>query len=166
MPEEKKSSTALVSTIAVLILAVASFGTYKYIKKDSRDTPSDTTVTPVTPEPTPTPTPTPVTPPAASTNAYKNGTYSAKGDYVSPGGNEQIDVKVTLKDDVITAATVTSLAINPTSKIMQAKFISGVQAAVVGKKITDVVLTHVSGSSLAPKGWNDAIAEIQAQAKA
>lgn len=161
MPEEKKSGSALIITIVVLILAVAAFGTYKYIKKDSSETNTPVTENPVTP-----PSPTPVTPPAASATAYRNGTYTSTGSYVSPGGNEQIEVTLVLKDDVITSATVRSLAVNPTSKIMQGKFISGVQAAVVGKKITDVTLTHVSGSSLSPKGWNDAVLKIQAQAKA
>ena len=96
---------------------------------------------------------------------YMDGTYNSKGNYKSPGGPEQIDVTLVLKDDVITSATVVSLATLPTSKLMQGKFISGVKAEVVGKKLSEVTLTKVSGSSLTPKGWNDAVAKIMVSAK-
>jgi hypothetical protein len=36
---------------------------------------------------------------------------------------------------------------------------------VVGKKIDEVQLTKVSGSSLTPQGFNDALAKIKAEAK-
>ena len=44
-------------------------------------------------------------------------------------------------------------------------FASGFKALVVGKKITDVNLDKVSGSSLTSGGWNEAITKIEAQAK-
>jgi uncharacterized protein with FMN-binding domain len=103
---------------------------------------------------------------ASATASYKDGTYTATGNYTSPGGAESIEVTVTLADGVITDASVVSDAFRPESKMMQGQFISGFKAQVVGKKITDVKLTKVSGSSLTPKGWNDAIAKIQAQAQA
>ena len=34
---------------------------------------------------------------AMKASSYKNGSYSAIGDYVSPGGSEQIGVKITFK---------------------------------------------------------------------
>jgi hypothetical protein len=73
-------------------------------------------------------------------------------------------VTLTLKDDIITAVTVTSNATRPMSMRMQGMFISGCQAVVVGKNIDDVHLTNVSGSSLTPKGFNDALTKIKTDA--
>ncbi|KND50331.1 MAG: FMN-binding protein [Parcubacteria bacterium C7867-003] len=156
MPEEKKSSAALTSAIVVLVLAIASYGVFKYVKKDS--TSGVPVVTPPTSEP--------VVLPPVSTSVYKDGTYTVDGSYVSPGGEEKINVTLVLKDDVVVDATVKALATNTVSVKMQTAFASGYKTLVVGKKITDVTLTKVSGSSLTPKGWNDAVAKIQVQAKA
>lgn len=97
---------------------------------------------------------------------YKDGTYKAEGDYVSPGGAESLDVSLTLKNGTVTDAIVKSNAFRPTSKQMQASFISGYKEQVVGKKIDEIHLTKVAASSLAPKGFNDAVEKIKAQAKA
>ncbi len=96
---------------------------------------------------------------------YKDGNYDATGSYVSPGGEEEIEVKVTLKDDVITDATAISKATRPESKNYQGQFVDGFKAQVIGKNINEVNLTKVSGSSLTPKGFNDAISKIKAEAK-
>jgi hypothetical protein len=74
-------------------------------------------------------------------------------------------VALILKNDVIVEATVVPLATRPVSVKMQGQFISGFKTLVIGKKLDEVVLDKVSGSSLTPKGWNDAVAKIQAQAK-
>lgn len=74
--------------------------------------------------------------------------------------------QVTLKDDVIVDATVVGQATKRESIEWQKKFISGFKPLVVGKKLSDVSLTKVSGSSLTPKGWNDAVAKIMVSAKA
>ena len=97
--------------------------------------------------------------------SYKNGTYSATGDYMSPGGAEQIDVKVTLKNNAITDATVISKATRPNSKQYQGMFILNFRPQVIGKNIDQITLTKVSGSSLTPKGFNDALEKIKGQAK-
>jgi len=117
-----------------------------------------------TPNDTTTP---PVTPPVDKKSIYKDGTYTAIGDYNSPGGANQIKVTVTLVNDNITDATVTSVvAKGPPSVAFQGQFISGFKQYVIGKNITEVTLSRVSGSSLTPIGWNDAVAKIQTQAKA
>ena len=97
--------------------------------------------------------------------SYKDGQYDVVGDYVSPGGAEQIEVKVTLKGDVITDAEVVSKAERPMSKQFQQTFIDNYKPLVIGKKISEVNLDKVSGSSLTPKGFNDAITKIKAEAK-
>ena len=101
-----------------------------------------------------------------STSAtYKNGTYSATGSYMSPGGQDQIAVTLTLSNDVITSVSVTPEAGDRTSSRYQSRFISGYQTYVVGKDISGLSLGKVSGASLTPIGFNDALNQIRAQAK-
>jgi len=96
---------------------------------------------------------------------YQDGEFSAEGMYTSPGGEESIDVTLTLQGDVIEDATVVSNATRPISVKMQTAFIEGFKDQVIGKKISEVSLTKVSGSSLTPKGFNDAIEKIKTEAK-
>jgi hypothetical protein len=95
---------------------------------------------------------------------YKDGSYSSVGNYMSPGGSEQIDLTLTLKDGVITEANFLPKAERPMSLRFQNQFATGYKELVVGKKIDEVNLTKVSGSSLTPKGFNDAVAQIKVEA--
>ncbi len=104
-------------------------------------------------------------PTAAMMASYKDGEYEAEGMYTSPGGAESIDVTLTLKDGVVEEAEVISNATRPISKQMQASFIGGYKELVVGKKLDEINLTKVSASSLTPKGFNDAVEKIKAQAQ-
>jgi hypothetical protein len=123
-----------------------------------------------------TPTPTPVktvTTPASTVPAdtrkqtvYKNGIYTAVGSYQSPAGTEQISVTVTLVNDVITNTSAVSMANDRTSNRYESKFIGGYASQIVGKNIDTVNLSYVSGSSLTPAGFNDALAQIKASARA
>jgi uncharacterized protein with FMN-binding domain len=114
--------------------------------------------------PTPSPTPAPTPSPKPSAANYKDGTYNATGKYNSPAGPETIEVTVTLKGDVVTDATVVSDATNTKSKFMQGMFIDNFKPQVIGKKIQDIHLTKVSGSSLTPIGFNDALTKIETKA--
>lgn len=98
-------------------------------------------------------------------NKYKNGTYTKMGDYVSPGGPEQIEVTVTVIDGVITDATVVAKATLAGSVKMQNAFIGGFKEFVIGKNIEEIKLDKVAGSSLTPKGFNEAIQEVMQEAK-
>jgi hypothetical protein len=95
---------------------------------------------------------------------YRDGTYTAVGDYRSPAGPETIDVSITLKDDIIVDAVVDANATNKLSIDFQGKFISGYKAMVIGKRLDEVQLDKVSGSSLTPAGFNEALVEIKADA--
>jgi hypothetical protein len=99
------------------------------------------------------------------TSVYKNGTYSAIGSYMSPGGYDQIAVTLTLNNDIITSVSVAPQAGDRTSARYQSRFISGYQQYVLGKNIASVNLTVISGSSLTSTGFNDALAQIKSQAK-
>jgi len=96
---------------------------------------------------------------------FIDGEYKAVGTYTSPGGQETIDVTLTLKNSVVTAVDVTPNATLPISAGFQRKFADGVAEVVVGKAITDIKLDAVSGSSLTPKGFADALEEIKISAQ-
>lgn len=157
MDEPKKSNSVYIGTAVALIIAVSAYGFYKYTKKE------DTTIEPVviTPSAETIPEPEPV----VATYIYKNGEYTSIGNYTSPGGAEEISVKLSLKDDVVTAVSITPKATRPVSVKMQNAVAAEVSALVVGKKLDEVMLDKVSGSSLTPKGFNDAIAKIKTQAR-
>ncbi len=113
------------------------------------------------------PSPSPMSSSSAAAQAtYKDGTYSATGEYRSPAGNDEIEVSLTIKDGVITDATYEGLAKMGKSKDFQAKFGEGYKAAVVGKSIDSLSLGVTNGSSLTPKGFMDAVAKIKAEASA
>jgi uncharacterized protein with FMN-binding domain len=97
---------------------------------------------------------------------YTDGTYTATGGYVSPNGPETIDVSITLKDDVITAVEVIPNPDNANTEKYQGLFAAGISDVVVGKDIDAISVSKVSGSSLTSGGFNEAVAEIKADAKA
>ncbi len=96
---------------------------------------------------------------------FMDGEYMAVGTYTSPGGQETVDVKLTLQNSIVTAVEVTPNATLPISAGFQRKFADGVAEVVVGKAITDIKLDAVSGSSLTPKGFADALEEIKIAAQ-
>jgi uncharacterized protein with FMN-binding domain len=96
---------------------------------------------------------------------FKDGEYQSTGVYTSPAGPEKIEVKLTIKDGIVAAAEVAPAAVHEGSKFFQNKFIGGYQPLVIGRKISDLALDKVSGSSLTPKGFNDAVTKIRQQAQ-
>ncbi len=112
-----------------------------------------------------TPTTTDTTPTPVASN-YKDGTYTAEGDYATHVGPEAINITVTLKDNVITDTQFQGTPNAPMSQRFMDMFSQNYKTLVVGKNINEVHLGKVSGSSLTPKGFNDALEKIKAQAKA
>jgi uncharacterized protein with FMN-binding domain len=99
---------------------------------------------------------------SARTGRYSDGVYTATGEY--GGQPSHITVRVTLKDGVITAVTVTPHAYVPRSLELQRAFAAAVPKVVVGKRIDQVKIGKLAGSSGTPKGFNDAIRQIRTQA--
>lgn len=137
-------------------------------------TPEETTITtPTTTVPTTTVSSTantttqePTTPTTVVSSAtYKDGTYTAVGNYRSPAGAEEIGLTITLKNDIITDTKLIQKATDKISIQMQQMFADNYKPLVIGKKISDVRLSKVSGSSLTSAGFNEALAKIAAQAK-
>ncbi len=159
-PEVKNSSMSktLIGVVIVIVIVLAA-GAYEFTKTKSADTMMPS---PTTSQMTSTPTSAAM---KAQNSTYKDGTYTSIGNYMSPGGEEQVGVVLTLKGGKIADITFTPKATRPNSVKFQGLFASGYKPLVLGKSIDDVQLDEVSGSSLTPKGFNDAIAKIKEQAK-
>ncbi len=103
---------------------------------------------------------------ASSSTDYTDGSYSATGDYQSPGGPESVDVELTLAAGVVTELTVTGNASSGNAERYQSEFEGGIQDVVVGKNIDELSVDKVAGSSLTSDGFNDAIEQIKSDAAA
>lgn len=90
---------------------------------------------------------------------YKDGEYTATGEYAN--GKNSIGVTLELRDNAISAVTVTPQATNKMSLGLQKKFAIAISDEVVGKTIDEVHLDKLAGSSLTTKGFNDAIEKIK-----
>ena len=98
---------------------------------------------------------------------YTAGDYTAEGSYQTPGGQQSVEVEVTLAEDgTISAVTVTPQADGGNSEQFQKKFAGGIADEVVGTKIDDLDVSKVSGSSLTSGGFNAAIDVILDEAAA
>lgn len=169
----------LMTFIIILLALAVGEGVYLYSTSSKSEvadviqpTPIDTTPTPIKKEePVATSavaTPVVVTPkpkPVVKT-AYKNGTYTADGTYKSPAGKERVQVTLVLKDDVVVESTVTATSPSPKSTRYMGLFMANYKTYVIGKNIDSIQLDKVSGSSLTPKGFNDALSKIKVEAKA
>ena len=102
----------------------------------------------------------------ANAATYNDGSYSANASYQSPGGTEQVAVKLTIKAGVVTDSTVTSTPTEREAREYQDMFLSSYKSQIVGKSVATIKLSRVSGSSLTSEGFNSALATIKQQAKA
>ncbi|MGN7201030.1 FMN-binding protein [Arthrobacter sp. SAFR-044] len=96
---------------------------------------------------------------------YKDGTYSADGNYVSPNGTETVGVQLTLAAGTVTDVQITQHPSNPNTRKFQGQFAGGIAAQVVGKNIDGLNVSKVSGSSLTSGGFNQALEKIKAEAQ-
>ncbi len=163
MNESKKYSGLIIGIVGVLVIGAIVVGALAFTGKSN-----NAVATAANPMPLPSATPvvstTPATTPSLS-SAYKDGRYTASGTYTSPAGQEAINVTLTLSNGTVTSASVVAEANDSMSKRYQDKFISGFKQYVVGKSISSLSLGAVSGSSLTPIGFNNAVAAIKAQAQ-
>ena len=155
---------AIIGIIVVALIAIAATAVIiATSKKDDTANTSDNNTAQTTSTPDATSSASSATDSSAT---FKDGTYTATGSYQTPGGRESIDLTVTLSGNTVTDAKVVQNATGGEAAQFQSKFGSGYRSLVVGKKITDVSLTRVAGSSLTPVGFNNAIEDIENQAKA
>lgn len=160
MPD-RQPNTALITVIVLVVLAGATFGTIALTKKSDSDN-KDDAENGASQNNTQNQS---ANPGDSNSSSYKDGTYSATGAYTTPGGQETITVSVTLANDVITDTNAKASGIANTSKEYQAKFIGGYANMIIGKKLDEVSLSRVSGSSLTSSGFNNAIQTIRQDAE-
>jgi uncharacterized protein with FMN-binding domain len=158
-PQQSSSKTiAIIATLLVIVGAVFMF-VFNTRQAVSANTQEQTTPTTEPTQPIP-PTPIPTT-----SGTYKNGTYTAAGSYKSPAGSEEVSVTLTVQNDMISAVSVSGGSPNETSQRFIKALTSGVDAAIVGKNISEVQPTVISGASLTSKGFYTAVEAIKAQAR-
>ena len=102
---------------------------------------------------------------AGSGAGYKDGTYSADGNYVSPNGTETVGVQLTLAAGKVTDVQITQHPSNPNTRKFQGQFAGGIAAQVVGRNIEDLNVSKVAGSSLTSGGFNQAVEKIKSEAQ-
>ncbi len=174
----KSTQKGGLTTFIIILLALVGVGMYIKLntsKPESVDLSQDTIPTPepvkkeepvAIPHTETAPVATDPKPKTIVKTVYKNGTYTADGTYRSPAGNETINVTLVVKDDLIVDSTVTGTSQSIKSQKYMAIFISNYKSYVVGKNIDSIKLDKVSGSSLTPKGFNDALSKIKVEAQA
>jgi uncharacterized protein with FMN-binding domain len=162
----KKLGIGIGVAALVVVGTIAVFGAHKPADTTPIVTPStDSTSSPQVTSGQAVTSTTPATPTKTTTATYKDGTYTASGTYQSPGGQDQVDVSLTIKNDIVTDANVTASGDN-TSKFYQGMFLANYKPLVVGKDISTLKLSKVSGSSLTSAGFNAAVQKIEVEAKA
>lgn len=92
---------------------------------------------------------------------FEAGNYEATGLYQSPGGVQEVLVRMELDEE----GTVVEVEVEPQARVgnaaqFQQQFARGIRAKVVGVPITDLDVTRVSGSSLTSGGFNAAVEKI------
>jgi uncharacterized protein with FMN-binding domain len=122
-------------------------------------TPAETTTTPAATTPTDSSA-------TSATSSVKDGTYTASSSYQVPHGQESIKVDVTLSGGTVTAVSIQNSANDRDSEFYQEQFAANYKSAVVGKKISGLQISSVSGASDTTDGFNQALEQIASQAQA
>ncbi len=98
-----------------------------------------------------------------ASTSYADGTYTASASYQAPSGTESITVDLTLSGGTVTAVDVSQEATDHEAREFQSRFASGISDAVVGKDLSTLSVSRVSGSSLTSQGFNAALDSIRSQ---
>ncbi|MBC7942896.1 hypothetical protein H7X68_00130 [Candidatus Saccharibacteria bacterium] len=152
MENTRKISPAVAAIIVIVLIGLIAAGTIALSNKPSAEKPASTSSSDQGNSTT------------STSTSYKDGTYDATGKYSTPGGTEFIDLKVTLSKDLISSTSLTEKGLTSEAKQFQASFSSGYKSLVIGKKVSEVSLTRVAGSSLTSNGFNDALDQIKIDA--
>ncbi|MFW5720386.1 MAG: hypothetical protein ACOCXT_05150 [Candidatus Dojkabacteria bacterium] len=155
-----KQSTIGITVAAVIILS-ATVGAGVYRSRDNSDQSSGETKTTQTNSEV-----SATDAPGVKEHQYRDGSYTESGFYNAPlpAGREEVVVSIILKEGVVETLGFEGKSKNPTSKQWISQFESSIEDEVVGKHIDEIELDKVSGSSLTPLGFNEAVAKIRDQA--
>ncbi|MCC7197849.1 FMN-binding protein [Candidatus Peregrinibacteria bacterium] len=149
----------------------------------------ETTPTPATPPSATTQTPPPATTPTSTTESatetqtttqattestpsesstpivIADGTYTTKGNYRSPAQSEDVEFSFTIKANTVESVELTKGSTIPNSQKFQGLFMEGIKKEIIGKKLSEIgTFDRVNGSSLTPKGFNQAMTELKQKA--
>lgn len=102
---------------------------------------------------------------SSAASGYKDGTYSADGNYVSPNGTETVGVELTISGGNVSGVNITQHPSNPNTRKFQGEFAGGIAAQIVGKKLDELRVSKVAGSSLTSGGFNQAVEKIKSEAQ-
>lgn len=166
--EQKSVNKGVIAVVVIALLAIAAT-TVAIVGGNANKDQSTTAEVSPSPSSSVAASDTPATT-GSNSGAYKAGTYEATGSYRTPGGQESVTVSVTLSGTDGTIASIdttgTGAASGGESREYQGKFLANYKELVVGKKIDDVSLSRVAGSSLTSNGFNNALDEIAQDAAA
>jgi uncharacterized protein with FMN-binding domain len=164
VPRPVRIGTALLGVAGIVTLAGCAGGA---TSDAAAPAPAATTAAPAASSaPTSAPSESAATGSATTSGTYADGTYEATGQYATPESVETVDVTLTLAGDTITEVNVTGDPQAAESRRYQSEFIGGIAAEVVGKKLDEISVSKVAGSSLTSGGFNNAVETIKTEAKA
>lgn len=103
--------------------------------------------------------------PAGTASPYRDGRYAATGRYLTPGGDESIQVTVQVRDGIVTAAEAATEARSPTARQFQDQFRAHIADRVVARPLSSLEVSAVAGASLTSTGFDDALTRIRSQAQ-
>lgn len=103
---------------------------------------------------------------AAGGASYKDGSYSADGNYTSPNGTETVGVTLTLAGGTVSDVQITQHPSNPNTRKFQGEFAGGIKSQIAGKSLDEIKVSKVAGSSLTSGGFNQAVEQIKSEARA
>ena len=153
---ERPRTSPIIISIVIVLLVAATAGAISSVKAKS---PQSTTGTN-----SGTATNTSSSQSTGTPSNYKNGSYTADGSYLTPGGYEDITVNVTLTNQTISSIESTGSSGSQDSEYYQSQFLSNYKPLVVGKSLDSISLYRVAGSSLTSDGFNRAIDKIKNEA--
>ena len=154
MNQDNSRNTVIAGIIAIAIIVGVVGGTI-FVKRESTEkegTGGDSTITQSTVN-------------TSTTAQYKDGTYSAPGDYQTPENASSITVTVTISKGTITNSTVTGNPSSHESKAYIADFIAEYKSFVEGKQLGNLQVSRIAGASLTSRGFNEALNAIRSQAQ-
>jgi len=160
MEQEQGPNKVMIGVIVVVLLAALGGGAFYLTQQGNDTTSSKTDVSQIDSSSKPGNAGT------ENNREYTDGTYTATGTYQSPGGQEEIELTVSLAAGKITDTSAATQAASGTSRQYQKEFINNYKNLIIGKNIEDVELDRVAGSSLTSNGFNDALDEIKQDAAA
>jgi hypothetical protein len=155
--------------IAIVIIVLGGV-TYLFLKDDTTivNQPTPQPAEQLVPAPVATTTNKPTAPElavVAKEGIYIDGTYKTKETYLTPQRTEYlIDVSLTIRDDVVTDATVIYSQGAEKDPNPQ-RFDGAYKTLVIGKKIDSISLSRVGGASLTTAAFNKALEEIKTDAR-